>query len=190
MKKVTAVVVAALLVAFITGCSTTQKTVGGGLTSAVAQNVVRIACVESLRDVDLTAASGKAVEIKLTGFSDDKNSGILEHLFKTKAEEAGARIVPEGKGDVQLEVATMNAGNDAGQSSFPIISHSERVEGAVDVQMTIRKLDDGAVLTTQPLSGKAKYEQTTVIGIQGRGQYYVKNKDGKFVKVADPSSYR
>lgn len=156
----------------------------------MAQNVVRISCVQAFRDADFSALDGKATELKLSGFADDKNRGILELTCKSRAEEAGARIVPAGSGEMELEIGTMTAGNDAGRSSFPIISHSERVEGTADLQATIRNLKDGMVVSTQPLKGLAKYQQTTFLGIQGRGNYYVQNGKGKFEKVTDPSAYR
>jgi len=105
-------------------------------------------------------------------------------------EESGARIVAADAAEVQAEVATMSAGNDVGGSSFPILSHSERTEGSVDVLLTLRNPKTGEVLSSQPLKGAAKYQQTTVIGLQGSGIYYVKNADGKFEKVPDPSTYK
>lgn len=182
--------VGALVLALTTGCSTTQKTPGIGLTSAVAQNVVRIACVKALRDADFSSLEGQPVYLKLTGFADESNRGILEHLFTAEAEKCGARIVSEDKAKLELEVATMSAGNDAGRSSIPIISHSERVEGLVDVQIAVRKCEDRSVLYTQSLHGEAKYQQNTVIGFQGTGHYYVKIAKNKFERVENPATYR
>lgn len=191
MKARLVLVSAVALCCLVTGaCSTTQKTTGEGLTSAVAQNVVRIACVEALRDVDLSCCKGVPVEVKLTGFTDEKNAGILEYMFRSKAEQAGARIVPTGQGTYELEVGTLSAGNDAGGSSFPLITRSERVEGGVNVQMSVRNIKDGTVLKSEQVQGKAKYEQTAVVGIQGRGHYFVQNSAGKFVRVDDPATFQ
>jgi len=188
-SKVMTTAVMVVVCAGLVACSTTQKTGGEGLTSVVAQNVVRIACLRALQDADMSALQAKTVEVKLSGFTDDRNKGILELLFRSRAEAAGARLVPEGKGEVQMEIATMNAGNDAGGSSIPILSRSERTEGTVDVQMSLRELATGNVLVTQQLVGHAKYQQNTVIGFQGAGKYYVQNKGGKFEVVPDPSTY-
>jgi len=190
VSKWAMVLVMSVVVAVAMGCSTTQKTPGGGLTSVVAQNVVRIACVSALRSADLTSLSGKSVELKLTGFSDEKNKGILELLFRSKMEESGARIVAADAAEIQAEVATMSAGNDQGRSSFPLLSHSERTEGSVDVLLTLRNPKTGEVISSQPLTGAAKYQQTTFIGLQGGGIYYVKTAKGKFEKVPDPTTYK
>ena len=173
------------------GCSTTQKTPGVGLTSAVAQNVLRIAAVEALRGVDFSPLKGQAVEEKMAGFDDEKHTAeFLGFLFKSKAEQAGARFVPSGKGTIEMEIATLTAGDDSGRSSFPLISHSERVEGGVNVELTFRNRADGKALEDQPVRGQAKYEQTTVIGIQGHGSYYVKDSKGKYEKVPDPATFQ
>jgi hypothetical protein len=181
----------ALVALFLsTSCSTTQKTMGGGLTSAVAQNVVRIACVEALDGADFSSLKDQNVQLKLTGFADERNRGILELLFRTKAEEAGGKFVSQDSAVLELEIATMSAGNDAGASRIPIIKRSERVEGVVDVQISVRKIDDRVVLHTQKLRGEAKYQQNTVVGFQGSGNYYVKKANGNFDKIEDPTSYR
>lgn len=188
MRRIILSLIAVSIPVLGTACSTTQKTPGGGLTSVVAQNVVRLACVKGLENADMSSLNGQPVELKLTGFVDDSNKGILELMFRSKAEEAGARIVPDN-GKLELEVATMTAGNDQGGSRIPVLTRSERTEGSVDVQMTIRDIVSGQVIHTQPIHGEAKYQQTSVIGFQGDGSYFV--KDGqRFVKVPDPSTYR
>lgn len=188
MKKVVLYSIVTSLVMSFCACSTTQKTQGEGLTSVVAQNVVRLACVKGLQEADMSSLNGQPVELKLSGFVDDSNKGILELMFRNKAEEAGARLVPDN-GKLELEVATMTAGNDQGGSHIPILTRSERTEGSVDVQMTIRDIASGQVIHSQPIHGEAKYQQTSVIGFQGDGSYFI--KDGKrFVKVPDPSTYR
>ncbi len=174
----------------IFGCSTTQKTPGGGLVSVVTQNVVRIAGVKAIKEADLSSLKGSATYIKLTGFVDEQNRGFIEHLVRSRTEDAGARLVSEDNAQFTLEIVVNNAGNDQGRSNIPIISSSERTEGAVDLDLIIRNTANGTKISTQNIRGEAKYEQTTVIGIQGRGEYYVKDKSSKYVKVPDPASYR
>ncbi len=170
----------------LAACASVQKTPGGGLTSAVAQNVVRIACFRALEDADFSAIKGRPAKITLTGFADEGNSGILRLLFKTTAEKAGVLFTPTRAPEYEIEVAALAAGNDQGRASN-IISRSERVEGTVDVEMTIRRLSDGAVLERQSLKGKSRYQQTKTLGILGRGKYYVRNSAGRYVLVADPT---
>ncbi|MGA0104229.1 MAG: hypothetical protein ACO3LH_11035, partial [Steroidobacteraceae bacterium] len=122
----------------VTGCSTTQKTAGEGMTSVVAQNVVRIALVQGLKDVDFSLVDGRDVVVSLTGFADDRNRGILELLFRTRVEDAGGRLVASQSGaDLQIEVAVLTAGNDQG-GGFGIWLLSERTESLIDLQLTIR----------------------------------------------------
>jgi hypothetical protein len=174
----------------IVGCSTTQKTGGAGLVSVVAQNVVRIAGVKAIKEADVSSLSGKATYVKLTGFIDDQNRGFIDHLARSRAEDAGARLVSEDKAQLMLEVVVNSAGNDRGGSRIPVISRSERTEGTVDLDIIIRNTTDGTKILTQNVRGEAKYEQTSVIGIQGSGTYYVKNSKGKYVEVPNPTSYR
>lgn len=157
--------------------------------SVITQNVVRLACVKALKDADFSALDGETVEIKYTGFVDEFNRGILELMFRTKAEQAGARLVSAGRGDFELEVATLNAGNDQGRSRIPIIKRSERTEGTVHVRTTIRDAQDGRVVLTQNLRGESKYEQSKIVGIQTKGRYYVRNLQGRWERINDPQTY-
>lgn len=172
------------------GCTTTQKTPGAGLRSVVAQNVVRIACVDAFRDADLSMLSGKPVELDLTGFVDDENRGILDLMARSRIEGAGGRVADTGSGELVMELAALAAGNDHGASRIPLIRSAERSEGAVDLNMTIRDARTGNALSAQSLQGMAKYEQRRTFGFETKGRYYLRNDDGKFVRVPDPGSYR
>ncbi len=172
------------------GCSTTQKTGGAGLVSVVAQNVVRIAGVKAIDSADLSSLDGMTTFVKLSGFVDDQNRGFIDHLAHSRAENAGARLVSEDKAQRMLEVVVNSAGNDRGGSRVPVISRSERTEGAVDLDIIVRDTSDGTKIANQHVRGEAKYQQTTVVGLQGSGTYYVKNDNGKYVEVPNPTSYR
>ena len=180
----------ALSFLMIIGCSTTQKTGGGGLVSVVAQNVVRISGVKAIKGVDLSPLKDMKTYVKLTGFVDASNRGFIDHLVRSRAEDAGARLVSEANAQNIVEVVVNSAGNDRGGSRFPVISRSERTEGSVDLDIIIRDVINGTKISTQNARGEAKYEQTTVIGIQGSGNYYVKNSNGKYIKVPNPEAYR
>lgn len=179
-----------LLIIGLIGCSSTQKTGGSGLVSVVAQNVVRIAGVKAIKNADLSPLNGNATYVKLTGFIDTQNRGFIDHLARSRAEEAGGRLVAENKAQFILEIIVNSAGNDQGRSRVPVISRSERTEGVVDLDIIIRNIADGTRVSTQNVRGEAKYQQTSVIGIQGDGVYYVKNSQGKFIEVPNPASYK
>lgn len=182
-------IIAVLSLISMFGCSSTQKTGGGGMVSVVAQNVVRIAGIKAMRQADFSFLNGKKVYVKSTGFVDDYSGGFIEHLINTKAENSGAKLVHENKADVIIEVTINTAGNDRGTSRVPIITKAERTEGTVDLTIILRDANTGERMKSQKVLGESKYEQSTVLGIQGSGQYYVK-EDDKFVKVEDPSSYQ
>lgn len=190
--KMTVAVVCCFVVSFlmIFGCSTKQKTAGAGFVSVVAQNVVRISGVKAIKGVDLSPLKDRKTYVKLTGFVDDTNRGFIDHLVRSKAEDAGARLVSEANAQNIVEVVINSAGNDRGGSRVPVISRSERTEGSVDLDIIIRDVINGTKISTQNVRGEAKYEQTTVIGIQGSGEYYVKNSNGKYIKVPNPEAYR
>lgn len=172
------------------GCSSTQKTGGEGLVSVVAQNVVRIAGIRAMQSADLSAVKGKAAFVKLTGFVDDRNKNFLENLVRSKIEDSGARLVSEDKAAVTVEVVVNSAGNDRGASKVPLLTSSERTEGSVDMELIIRNTADGARLSSQNVSGLAKYEQSSVLGIEGSGVYYVKDAKGDFKEVPNPAAYK
>lgn len=182
--------VVSVLVLGLSGCASTQKTPGGGLRSVVAQNVVRIACVEAFRMADLTALSTRKTEIDLTGFVDDENRGILDLMARSRAEAAGAVLVEQGQGDLVMELAALNAGNDHGSSRIPLIRRAERSEGVVDLTLTIREAKSGQAISTQILKGAAKYEQRQTLGFETKARYYVRDEGGKFVRAAEPETYR
>lgn len=191
MKRIVGLVLASAVFALsLVGCASTQKTGGAGLSSVVAQNVVRVAGERAMQEADLSAVKGKMTFIRLTGFVDDRNKGFLDNLVRSRAEDAGARLVSEDKANVIMEVVINSAGNDWGDSKVPLLSHSERTEGAVDLDIIMRNPADGTKISTQHVRGDAKYEQSTVIGITGSGGYFVKDKKGQFVEVESPTSYR
>lgn len=173
----------------VSGCSTTQKTAGEGMTSVVAQNVVRIAIVQGLRGVDFSLVESKAVMVSLTGFADNRNRGILELLFRSRVEDAGGRLVNNpAAADLQIEVAVLSAGNDQG-GGFGLLLFSERTESLIDLQMTARDRA-GEIQYSQAIKGEAKYEQTSfLVGID-KGRYKVKNENGIWEDVPDPGVYR
>jgi hypothetical protein len=183
------VMICIFLVAVIfPGCSTRQKTMGLGMVSVVAQNVVRIAGVKAMKDADLSPVEGKKTYVKTTGFADDFNRGFIDNLVRSGAEDAGALLVKESSADIILEVAVNSAGNDLGSTRIPLITKATRTEGTVDLSLTMRDNNTGRRISKQTIIGHAKYEQGEFVGIQGSGQYYVK-ENGKYVKVENPSTY-
>lgn len=171
------------------GCSAVQTTFGGGLTSVIAQNVVRIACIKAMQPIDGNVFAGRKVEVKLTGFNDEKNRGILELLMKQKVEMNQGMIVGPEQADMQAEVAIMSAGNDAGASRMVFVS-SDRTIGSVDLFLSIRDLKSSKVVFAKALRGEAKHEQTSILGYQKDGRYYVKDNNGRFEGVPDPKTYQ
>jgi hypothetical protein len=172
----------------LAGCSTTQKTAGEGLSSVVAQSVVRIAGLRAMHDADLSALKGKSTHVDLTGFIDDKNKSYLESLIKSKVEAAGGRIT-DGKAAMTLEVLVNSPGNDMGAASkVPLITRSERTGGTIDLDLTIRR-SGGAKVKTEHVHGESKYEQTAILGIEGQGKYFVKGSGGEYTEVPNPSTY-
>ncbi|MFC1845337.1 hypothetical protein ACFLZ5_11205 [Thermodesulfobacteriota bacterium] len=177
-----------LVIVIFSGCSTKQKTMGQGMVSVVAQNVVRIAGIKAMKDANLTAVKGKKTFVKTTGFADDFNRGFIDNLVRSKAEDAGCLLVNENSAEIIIEVAVNSAGNDLGATKIPLLSNSTRTEGTVDLSLTLRDNNSGQRISKQSIIGHSKYEQGEIIGIQGSGQYYVKEK-AKFIKVDNPSSY-
>ncbi len=171
-------------------CASTQKTAGHGMASVVAQNVVRIAGVKAMTKADLSKLKGQKTYVKTTGFVDASNENFIENLVRSKAEEAGALLVREDNADLILEAVVNNAGNDQGRSKVPLVMRSERTEGSVDLNLIIRNVENGSRLSAQHVRGEAKYQQSTVVGFQGSGEYYVKGSDGRFTLVENPSAYR
>lgn len=170
-------------------CSSTQKTMGQGMTSVVAQNVVRIAAVQGLKTLSLKQVENEKVKMRLTGFVDDRNQGIIDLLFANRIEEAGGNLVPNDTERVfELEVAVLSAGNDSG-SSRGFFVDSERSEGVVDLQVTLRNTN-GDVMLRERVFGEAKYEQTEFIIGRDRGRYKVREANGKWKDVPDPSVFR
>lgn len=192
MKKIDNFVPFLLVVALLIlpSCASTQKTGGGGLISVVAQNVVRIAGVQAMKGADLSILKDRLTYVKTTGFVDDRNEKFIDNLVRSRAEAAGAKLVREDKAQVVLEVVVNSAGNDQGRSKVPLVMRSERTEGSVDLDLIARDVNNGSRLSTQQVRGEAKYQQSTVIGFQGSGEYYVKNSTGHFDLVKDPSSFR
>ncbi|MBI5634641.1 MAG: hypothetical protein HZA15_14320 [Nitrospirae bacterium] len=188
-SSITTLILMVGLISFTAGCSSTQKTGGAGLQSVVTQNVVRIAGVKAMQGANLSPVKGKLLSIKLTGFIDAANQGFIENLVRSRVEDAGGRLVAQDKAAIILEVVVNSAGNDFGTSRVPVISRSERTEGTVDMDLVIRNAADGEKLSSQHVVGEAKYEQTAVLGIEGMGNYYVKEK-GSFTEVPNPSNYR
>jgi len=178
-----------VLLSTAVGCSTTQKTGGVGLVSVVAQNVVRVAGIRAMQDADFTATKGKLSHVKLTGFVDEQNRGFIDNLVRTKVEDAGARLVSEDKAQVLVQVTVNSAGNDSGGSSR-VVASSKRTEGIVDLDLILRDSRDGTKVSTQHVRGEAKYEQSSVMGFQGTGKYFVKERTGEFVEVPNPTNYR
>lgn len=171
------------------GCSTTQKTEGAGMVSAVVQNVVRIAGISAMKTADFSSIKAKKVHVKTTGFADDFNKGFVEHLVRTKVEDSGAFLSSEAEADAIIEAAINNAGNDLARSKVPLVSSSERSEGTVNLTITIRDAHSGRRVSSQNCIGYAKYEQGEFLGVPGSGQYFVK-ENGSYVLVPDPTAYK
>lgn len=192
MKKTRFVLISMLIATLflLPSCASTQKTGGGGLISVVAQNVVRIAGVQAMKSADLSQLKDKLTYVKTTGFVDERNEKFIDNLVRSKAEVAGARLVREDKAQLILEAVVNSAGNDQGNSKVPLVMRSERTEGSVDLDLIVRDVNNGSRLSTQQVRGEAKYQQSTVIGFQGSGAYYVKEANGKFTMVENPSNFR
>ena len=166
---------AAGLAVTLSACSTTQKTEGSGLLSVVTQNVLTIAGDGALSQADLSPIKGKAIQIEMTGFVEERNRGFLTNLVSAKTEGAGALLVRLGKPDFILEVVVNRAGNDAGKSSVPVLKTSRRTEAAVDLTLIVRDPINGQRISTQRVAAQSKYEQSRWVGVfDGSGEYFLR----------------
>ena len=166
---------AAGLAVTLSACSTTQKTEGSGLLSVVTQNVLTIAGDGALSQADLSPIKGKAIQIEMTGFVEERNRGFLTNLVSAKTEDAGALLVRLGKPDLILEVVVNRAGNDAGKSSVPVLKTSRRTEAAVDLTLIVRDPINGQRISTQRVAAQSKYEQSRWVGVfDGSGEYFLR----------------
>ena len=166
---------AAGLAVTLSACSTTQKTEGSGLLSVVTQNVLTIAGDGALSQADLSPIKGKAIQIEMTGFVEERNRGFLTKLVSAKTEDAGALLVRLGKPDFILEVVVNRAGNDAGKSSVPVLKTSRRTEAAVDLTLIVRDPINGQRISTQRVAAQSKYEQSRWVGVfDGSGEYFLR----------------
>jgi hypothetical protein len=166
---------AAGLAVTLSACSTTQKTEGSGLLSVVTQNVLTIAGDGALSQADLSPIKGKAIQIEMTGFVEERNRGFLTNLVSAKTEDAGALLVRLGKPDLILEVVVNRAGNDAGKSSVPVLKTSRRTESAVDLTLIVRDPINGQRISTQRVAAQSKYEQSRWVGVfDGSGEYFLR----------------
>ena len=166
---------AAGLAVTLSACSTTQKTEGSGLLSVVTQNVLTIAGDGALSQADLSPIKGKAIQIEMTGFVEERNRGFLTNLVSAKTEDAGALLVRLGKPDFILEVVVNRAGNDAGKSSVPVLKTSRRTEAAVDLTLIVRDPINGQRISTQRVAAQSKYEQSRWVGVfDGSGEYFLR----------------
>jgi len=176
-----------LMCLVLIGCSSTQKTSGQGMISVVAQNVVRIAGKEAIRDLNIGPAKGRNTYVSVTGFGDEFSSGYIQNLIRTEVENHGGKLTAQQFADTAVEVAVNAAGNDMGQSGY-IVGGSTRSEGTIDLTITVRDLKTGDRLSTQKILGRAKYQQGTFLGITGSGAYFVlQGQDWKIVE--DPAYY-
>lgn len=176
-----------LMCVALAACSSTQKTGGQGMVSVVAQNVVRIAGNEAIRDLDITEVKDRKTYVSVTGFGDDFSSGYIQNLIRTEVENAGGKLAGEQFADTMVEVAVNAAGNDLGESRY-IVGGSTRSEGTVDLTITVRDLQSGDRLSTQKILGQAKYQQGSFLGISGAGAYFVLKGDDWQI-VEDPAYY-
>lgn len=171
------------------GCSTTEKVGGEGMTSAVAQNLLRIAGVEALNDADWSGFQGQSVHLSFTGARDSRNEPVLRGLIEDRLERAGGTVVAEtDNADAELEVRIFLAGTDRGSSRIPGVRRSERNESTVDLEL--RPRSGGRSLDTQSLFAVSKYEQSVTLGFKGRGTYFVRGREGSFRRISDTSAYR
>ena len=176
-----------MVILFISGCSSTQKTAGEGMVSVVAQNVVRIAGAQATENLDLNELNNQPSFVEVTGFADDFSRGYVLNLIRDKVEDEGGRLVSPLYAELVVEVAVNAAGNDMGASGY-IVGGSTRSEGTVDLTVTIRNSKTGERLSRQQIVGYAKYQQGSFLGIIGSGAYFVLTDD-KWEIVDDPSYY-
>lgn len=171
------------------GCSSKQKTGGKGMTSVVAQNVVRIAGIQAMKGADFSAMKNKKVYVKLSGFKEEFSASFIKSLVESSIEKNGALLAQKTDAELILTAVINSSGNDQGTSRVPIISSSKRCEGTVNLQLITRDAVTNEKLFSQNILGEAKYKETEVLGIQGEGKYYVKI-DGKYHKIEDPINYQ
>lgn len=176
-----------VVILFVSGCSSTQKTAGEGMVSVVAQNVVRIAGSQATKNLDVKEVNGQPVFVEVTGFADDFSKGYVLNLIRDKVEDEGGRLVSQSYAELIVEVAVNAAGNDLGASGY-IVGGSSRSEGTVDLTVTVRNPKSGERLARQQIVGYAKYQQGTFLGITGSGAYFVLADDNWEI-VADPTYY-
>ena len=177
----------------VSGCSTTEKSSGVGLVSAVAQNVIRVAAWSAIGSADFSRLKGQKVSIRYTGFQDERSRGFIDSVIRDRLEALPVASLSESAGpELALEVVVNAAGNDRG-GSWAVISTSERTEGVIDLTFNIRDAKSGNRISSQNVKGEAKYEQSKYVGLfTPDGSYYVK-KRGIFEKIpgiSDPDCKR
>lgn len=179
-----------LLVSFVmAGCSTTEKVGGEGMTSAVAQNLLRIAAVRALEDANWSPYEGQTVYLHFSGARDARNEPVLRGLVEDRLEQNGARVVSDDElAEIDLEVRILIAGTDRGSSRVPVLRRSERNESIVDLEFRGRRNEDRMAL--QSLYAMSKYEQSVTLGFQGRGAYFVRGRDDSFRRIQDINLFR
>jgi hypothetical protein len=178
---------ALVMVLVVSGCSSTQKTEGQGMVSVVAQNVVRIAGSEAVKDLDLSETKERPTHIEVMGFADEFSEGYVLNLIRNAVEDQGGKLVAEQYAKLMVEVAVNAAGNDVGTSGY-ILGSSARSEGTVDLTITVRDLETGNRYSRQKIVGHAKYQQGSFLGISGSGAYFVLRGDDWEI-VDDPTYY-
>jgi hypothetical protein len=185
---ITKFLISALAVASITACSSTQKTGGQGMVSVIAQNVVRIAGLNAVRDLNLAEIKGQKTHLQITGFVDEFNKGFINNLVVSQIENAGGRLVDRSNADFLVDVGVNAAGNDNGSSNY-LVGGAERTEGSVDLTIVIRKAPSGERISSQTIRGYAKYQQGSFLRISGSGAYFYKRGED-WVIIEDPARFK
>jgi len=169
-------IIAFTFIFIVSSCQSTQKTSGEGLISVVAQNVLKLAGNQAIKNANFSSVNNVKVKIELKGFVEEKTKGFIENLVSSNAEKSGALLIRNGEPSIIIETVVNSAGNDQGSSSIPVINRALRTESVVDLTIVFRDADTGKRISTQNLRGEAKYEQKTWVGVVNEsGKYYVKD---------------
>lgn len=158
------------------------------MVSVIAQNVVRIAGLKAVRDLNLTEVKGQKVHLQTSGFVDEFNKGFINNLFVFQIENVGGRLVDRNNADFLVDVAVNAAGNDNGSSNY-LVGGAERTEGSVDLTVVVRKAATGERLSSQTIRGYAKYQQGSFLRISGSGAYFFKQGE-EWVIIEDPARFK
>lgn len=158
------------------------------MVSVIAQNVVRIAGLKAVRDLNLSELKGQKTHLQTSGFVDEFNKGFINNLVISQVENVGGRLVDRSSADFLVDVGVNAAGNDNGSSNY-LVGGAERTEGSVDLTIVVRKAASGERVSSQTIRGYAKYQQGSFLRISGAGAYFVK-QGAEWVIIEDPARFK